>query len=291
MCIRDSSKPDRKKKLVIRLDDDRYHCWVCGIKGRSLLSLIKKYAPSHTEECKRYFHKKTSTSAPEEEIPIVAEIPSGFTLLALSLQRKDPDIRETLRYVKSRGLSSKDMWYFRMGTCLTGNFRRRVIIPSFDESGKLNYFSARSIDEVSRMKYINARVPKTEIIFNEMNIDWTKELVLVEGPFDLTKCSENATCLLGSHLSHDSLLFKKIIKNKTPIILALDPDAIKKSHDIAKDLYSYDISVKVMSIPGHMDVGEMSKSQFLHYKSESSMWSQSDRLINLIGNVKSGSLI
>ena len=38
------SKTSGKKKLVIRLDDDRYHCWVCGIKGRNLLSLIKKYA-------------------------------------------------------------------------------------------------------------------------------------------------------------------------------------------------------------------------------------------------------
>ena len=132
------SKTSGKKKLVIRLDDDRYHCWVCGIKGRNLLPLVKKYAPNHAEECKRYFYKKASTSLLEEETPESAKIPAGFTLLALSLQRKDPDIRETLKYVKSRGLSVKDMWYFRMGTCLTGNFRRRVIIPSFDNEGKLS---------------------------------------------------------------------------------------------------------------------------------------------------------
>ena len=35
-----------KFKLDIRLSDDTFNCWVCGIKGRSLYSLIKKFKPS-----------------------------------------------------------------------------------------------------------------------------------------------------------------------------------------------------------------------------------------------------
>ena len=34
-----------KKKLCIRLDNYFYHCWVCGIKGRSIGWLLKKYSP------------------------------------------------------------------------------------------------------------------------------------------------------------------------------------------------------------------------------------------------------
>ena len=107
----------------------------------------------------------------------------------------------------------------------------------------------------------------------------------------MTKCTENATCLLGSHLSQESVLFTKIVKNRTPITLALDPDAIKKSHDIAKSLYSYDVPVKIMSVPKGTDVGDMSKNEFISQKNKSTFWSQNDRLINLIGNVKSGSLV
>ena len=61
--------------------------------------------------------------------------------------------------------------------------RRRVIIPSFDSEGFLNYFTARAIDESTR-KYVNPKVKRTDIIFNELNVDWKKELVIVEGPFD-----------------------------------------------------------------------------------------------------------
>ena len=46
-----------------------------------------------------------------------------------------------------------------------------------------------------------------------INIDWSKELALVEGAFDLVKSNENSTCLLGSKLSEKSRLFLQIIKN------------------------------------------------------------------------------
>ena len=41
--------------------------------------------------------------------------------------------------------------------------------------GELNYFSARAIDD-SRYKYINSKNKKIDIVFNEINIDWKKEL-------------------------------------------------------------------------------------------------------------------
>ena len=67
------------------------------------------------------------------------------------------------------------------------------------------------------------------IIFNELNIDWSKELTIVEGPLDLIKTNDNATCLLGSSLTEDMLLFQKIVANKTNIKLALDSDIFSKS--------------------------------------------------------------
>ena len=70
---------------------------------------------------------------------------------------------------------------------------------------------------------------KKQIIFNELNIKWDEELTIVEGPFDLTKSNFNTTCLLGSSLNESYELFKKIVKNKTPVLLGLDPDAMTKN--------------------------------------------------------------
>ena len=50
-----------------------------------------------------------------------------------------------------------------------------------------------------------------------LNIDWNRELSIVEGPLDLLKTNDNATCLLGSALNEDFKLFQKIVDNKTDI--------------------------------------------------------------------------
>ena len=54
-CPKCASLGTAKKKLVIKLDDGRYHCWVCGLKGRKIDRLFQKYSPSHIEEAKNCF--------------------------------------------------------------------------------------------------------------------------------------------------------------------------------------------------------------------------------------------
>jgi len=268
---------------------------VCGLKGRSLTSLYKKYAPSRLDDIKKLTGKAArlfSDDVEEVEVEAKIKIPAGFKLLGPMIGKaRDPDIRAALAYCKTRGLGARDLWHYRMGTCTTGRFRRRVIIPSFDEEGSLNYYSGRSIDESNGMKYINASVPKVSVVFNDINIDWSKELALVEGPFDLVKCDVNSTCLLGSHLSIDSLLFKKIVVNQTPTVVALDPDAQKKSHEIAKMLSSYGISVRMAAIPENKDVGDMSLKEFSAIRSSAQNWFVEDRLYNLISSIRSGTVI
>jgi hypothetical protein len=282
-----------KKKLVIRADTDNYHCWVCDIKGRNLNSLLRKHSPQHIHEYREKFLAKSggiSIELPEEQ-EIVVNVPQGFKLLATSLKCRDPDIRDTIRYLRNRGLTNRDLWYFKMGTCTQGRYRRRVILPSFDADGDLNYFVARTIDSGAGMKYLNAKVPKKNVIFNEININWKQELTLVEGPFDLVKCDDNATCLLGSHFSEDYALFHEIIKHSTPVILALDPDARGKTQAYAKKLSSYGISVRILSHGAFNDVGEMSKLDFIEAKQRAKRWESDDRLYHLISTIKSGSLL
>ena len=139
------AKNNGKKKLVIRLDDDRYHCWVCGIKGRNLFSLIRSTAPNLLSEYEKISKYKRSEDLSEDEVLETVEVPKGFSLLVSGTGSKEPDIRDTIRYVYRRGLTDRDMWYFRMGTCKFGRYRRRVILPSFDSDGRLNYYAARAL--------------------------------------------------------------------------------------------------------------------------------------------------
>ena len=283
-----------KKKLVIRIDTDIYQCWVCDVKGKNLSFLLRKFKPHAFQEYQDSFSSSRRCYAAESDVSVEdvqVSLPVGFKLIAAFTDAVDPDLTAVRRYAFSRSLGYADLWYFKIGTCLKGRYRRRLIIPSFDKDGNLNYYVARAIDASQNRKYLNPRVPKRDIIFNEINIDWTKELTIVEGPFDLMKCNENATCLLGSSLSEKYLLFKKIAENKTPVLLALDPDAKKKTHNIAMLLSQYGIGVRLVNILGYDDVGSMNKQRFLDLRESAIEWNSTDRLIHMIGSIKSGSII
>ena len=255
-----------KLKLSIHVDDDRVHCWTCGYGSRSLAFLIKRHG-SH-EQFAEYISKyapKMSQKAIEElehEKPTI-KLPSDFRLL-VTASRVDPDIRHMLRYLTERGLTERDLWYYKFGISESYRWKRRVIMPSFDASGVLNYFVARAIDPWRMPKYDNADGHKTEIIFNELNVDWSQRLVLCEGPFDYVKCGQNAVPLLGSDINENSALFNAIVAHGTPIALALDTDMKStKAIIVAKKLIKYGIDVTVVDLGEFDDPGKMTTRQMM----------------------------
>lgn len=255
----------KKKKLSIRPHDDANHCWVCGWKSRTLAPLIKKFGTQ--EQLNRYRElfgggdKRDLVTAEVVENNRL-ELPKNFQLLTLAPEN-DPDAKAAWRYLFSRGLTEKDAWYFKFGLSEDPRWKRRVIMPSFDSEGNLNYFTARAIDKDRKPKYDNPDVDKNPIVFNDINLDWKKRLVLVEGPFDLVKCPENTTALLGSELDERHEIFNRIIMNNTPIALALDGDMWdRKTPKIAKKLQEYDVDVVVVDVRPWGDPGSMSRHEF-----------------------------
>lgn len=150
-------------------------------------------------------------------------------------------------------------------------------MPSFDLDGKVNYFIARTFSDRKMKKYMNPDASK-DIIFNELYVDWSKDVVIVEGIFDAIK-AENAIPLLGSTLRENSRLFTEIVKNDSAIYLALDPDAEKKAEKLINSLLSYDIEVYKVPIPNDIDVGDMTKEEFLEYKANSILIKGSDDIL------------
>lgn len=262
-----------KLKLAVRLDDGRYHCWTCGRKGRSITQLFKRYASAHYERSSQYFPVTKQRQQITSIIDAVdVEVPSGFQLLAQCVNSYDYTHRQAIAYLFKRGLSIDDMWRYRLGISDDLEFKSRIIVPSFDVTGKLNFYVSRAINDRMWPRYKNADAKKQQIIFNEIDIDWTRPLVLTEGPFDVFKTTDNATCLLGNNLTPHFILFDKLVENSTPVILALDANEIKKTNEIAKLLHSYDVPVSTMSIAGFKDVGQMSKTQFEERRRNAVVW-------------------
>jgi len=282
-----------KKKLSINIEKNAYQCWICGQGGKDIYRVVRRFgnykqkerwreimdvAPELTRFGTNMFNAIKGEDS--EEIQIIS-LPEGFK--TLSERSKGLSYRQVVSYLGKRGITQQDVLWWRMGYCSEGPYKNRVIIPSFDVHGNINYYVARSFEGHPR-RYLNPPVSRN-IIFNELMINFDKEIIIVEGVFDAIKAGENAIPILGSMLTEKGKLFKKIVENDTPVILALDSDATKKSQRIKKLLLKYGIEVREVDIQGYEDVGEMTKEEFRKVLNKATFITQSDYLQQAISNI------
>ena len=83
-------------------------------------------------------------------------------------------------------------------------------------------------------------------------------------------------------MSLDSLLFKRIVENQTPVYLCLDLDAKEKQFTIAEKLIKYGIEVKVVDIGNAKDVGSITPEEFLSFKEQAELFTNDNKIFNLL---------
>ena len=202
-----------KRKMSINIDKDVFKCWICDYSGTKISELLRKFASNLYSEWKQISgevdlakYDIIFSESPEAETQTV-DLPDSFKTLTgakTSLKQKP------LNYLYSRGLTDFDILFWKIGFCDFGEYRGRIIVPSFDLEGNVNYFIARTyMDDWA--KYKNPPASKN-VIFNDLNINWNDDILLVEGVFDAIRC-KNAIPLLGSTLKESSKLFEKICDN------------------------------------------------------------------------------
>lgn len=251
----------KKKKLSFNIDRDVFKCWYCDWSGKSIYGAIRKYGSrediaSWIEVGGNIDFSTYSDEFEKEDEPRLS-LPEEFRTLTKG--RPSPSGIKAKRYLSDRGLTLSDVIRWKMGYCSEGKYKDRVVIPSFNLDGDLDYFIARSFVKW-RVNYLNPSNSK-DIIFNEMFLDWSKDIVIVEGVFDAIVAG-NSVPLLGSTLIEASDVFVKIVSNCKKVYLALDSDAKEKEQRITDLLLSYDVEVFKIKVHPYNDVGEMTKQEF-----------------------------
>ena len=252
MDIKGLDKGDNKGNLEINLNKFVYHCWGCGISG-PLGKLFDSYG---TKKQKKVYNliKPEELKQQENKKPKL-KLPEGYTTFEDSNPRFIPHI-EAYKYLQSRGITDEIIKKYKIGYTVTGDFAYRIIVPSFNKEGVLNYFVARSWVK-SRLKYKNPTAAKDEIIFNEGMIDWNKDVYLCEGVFD-SFFLDNPIVMLGKKMS--SLLFETLYANaKGNIIICTDGDAwsdgLKLYHELnGGTLYN---KIKIIKLPMDKDICDL----------------------------------
>jgi DNA primase len=258
-----------KRKFSVNLNKNVYKCWICDYRGRNIRRVVRRFGDyNQLASWDQLFGRQDLERFADlfmeqkpEEVKQKLELPEEFISLATS--KLPATGLYAYKYLAKRGVTMDDILKWKIGYCFSGEYRNRIIIPSFDEDGDVSYFIARSYSGDS-YKYKNPRASK-DITFNELYIDWNKDLVLVEGVFDALVAG-NAVPILGSTLRSGSDLLRKIVRNDTPIYVALDPDAASKERRIIKMLLEYDIELYKIDVSGYEDVGSMPKEVFRQRK-------------------------
>ena len=279
-----------KKKLSVNVEKDVFKCWICEYHGRSLRRLIRSYGDFNSKQewdafggsvNLKDFRLDLFENNEEKYVEEIVDLPKEF--ISLANKNLPPQANSALRYLKSRNITREDRIRWKIGFCYEGEYRGRVIIPSFSKTGRCNYFVSRTYTE-DWMKYKNPGASR-DIVFNHLYVDWDSDLIIVEGVFDALVSGPNTVPILGSTLREDSQLFQEIVKHDTPIYLALDPDAEKKAMRLIKKLLEYDVEVYKIDISSYSDVGEMSKEVFEQRKKEAARMNTSNYLLRRINSI------
>ncbi len=244
----------RKPKLAVNLSTQRWQSWIdTNAKGRSIFALFKRLqVPSnYFAELSKIVKLPKSTKLVDAEEKYVS-LPYEFKRLTET--HKDFSYTQAINYLKNRGIKSYDIERYDIGYCSDGDYSGRIIVPSYDQDNKLNYFIARDFTGNAYLKYKNPPVSKDVVVF-ENQIDYSEPIVLCEGVFDAIAIRRNAIALLGKNIP--SKLKIKMIENKvSEVYVVLDEDAIKNAVAITETLLNEDIKVRFVKM-GNEDAADV----------------------------------
>jgi DNA primase len=240
-----------KRKLEISITG-KYHCWICGFSGLSFHSLFHKLnAPAEAYSILGDIKKPNVSSNEFDnlfkdpiEIKEHCQLPKEY----VSFLETDAGFvaKNALNYIKSRGITEVDIYRYGIGYCPDGEYKNRILIPSYDSCGNLNFYSCRDFYGKSNMRYLLSPYSKNMIGFENL-INFDDAVTLVEGTFDAIAVRKNAIPLFGKSLSDK--LKTKLLENKPPIVnVLLDLDAAKNAIKICEFLIRNNIPTKLVSL-------------------------------------------
>ena len=274
------SKPDKNKadhmfycpvckhknpKLVVNINTGQYNCWTCHppTKGKSPVTLLKKLGVSAEKvtEMKQYF--KSDRTNLKDYAPTAVTLPNEF--ISLSKPNTSLECRHAMAYLKRRSISECDIKKYNIGYCEKGRYRNRIIIPSYDSTGEINYFIARSFEKEPRLKYDAPSCSKSDIIGFEYYINWSIPVILCEGSFDAIAIKRNVIPLFGKTIPR-AVMIKLAQSQVKTVYIALDNDALKEALSYAENLVNMGKDVYLIELEGKdpSDIGFENITKLLH---------------------------
>ena len=236
-----------KPKLQVNIQTGKWHCWVSNQGGHNLFQLFKKVGASRQDfrELSKLIGETTFYNTKDEPGNKDITLPKEFKSLS------EPHISiikdHAMLFLKKRGITEEDIIRYNLGYCTEGPYQNRIIIPSYDSNGRLNYFVGRDFYS-STLKYKNPPIPKDVIGF-DLYVNWSLPIILVEGVFDAMSVKNNSIPLFGKTIL--PRLYKKIVEKKVKdIFIVLDSDAFNDAIQMTEKFVNEGINDNFVKLEG-----------------------------------------
>ena len=274
-----------KQKLQVNTETQKWHCWTCNSGGKKLTSLLKRLDVNRKTISiirELYGDSNYNPQNEDEGTKVYIQLPKEFISLNESPKGFNPEYKHAIHYLNERGITQKEIIKYNIGYCKDGLYSRRVIIPSYNSDGQLNYFVSRSYYPEEKMKYKNPPISKN-VICLESQINWNEPIILCEGVFDAITIKRNAVPLLGKFPSR--LLVEKIfMSGVTDIIISLDNDAMNEALKAGEYFRKQGINVRMMYLKDK-DAADMGYEKFYEELKKTKEFSSEELLLNKINSL------
>ena len=238
-----------KPKLQVNIQTGKWHCWVSNQGGHNLYQLFKKVGAGYNEFKElntllgdtSFYQKDNDTKS--EVIQLPKEMKSLSDPFDTSIIKE-----HAIRFLRKRGITKEDITRYNLGYCQSGKYNNRIIIPSYDSKGQLNYFVGRDFYS-SNFKYMNPPNVAKDVIGFDLYVNWSLPIILVEGVFDAMSVKSNSIPLFGKTILPK--LYKKIVENKVKdIFIILDSDAFDDAIRMTEKFVNEGINVNFVKLDG-----------------------------------------
>jgi len=265
-----------RQRFSVSITKGLTHCWKCeyvnsilgfvsdteGVGLGDAFRIIRKYTPVRTRKRSMGDLQRKTKAA-----PVNSKIP-GYSELA-GTQQQSQTIKMAKRYLASRGVSKRDISYWRLGVSSDPEYAGRIISPFLD-GDRVVYFVARKFMGPGP-KYKNPSledwgIGKSELIYNYQSAlaRAHRGICIVEGVYDVYGTGRHAIALLGKHPSQYQLS-QIILMNPAEVEIMLDADAVDEAYKLASvmgDLFPTKITKLRTGDPGDRTSGPREEVQY-----------------------------
>ena len=310
-----------KAKLAVNVSKRAWRCFTCSVGGKDAASLVAQV------EAVPWHHSLARVMGSGARAPIgaldrlVAELdpserpapaswkervwPDGWRplgpIFAAQAQgypvAMDPSLEVPARaaaYVASRRIPSYVVDAMRLGVCVEGPFRARVVFPCFDAGGRLVFFQGRATwpPHPRELRHIKTLSPRSEDGYAGpsdclLNLGWVADrieefehrVLIVEGPIDCAHAWPDAVATWGKKISprQIEILVRAGVR---AVDLCWDADAASDMARIAPVLCDL-FEVRIVDLPEGRDPGDLTKEEIELHRARARRMGSGDRLERL----------